>query len=123
MMLYGVEHTYDTIVPYNKSDGTVIDQADTAYWKCSSFGEIIDDAPDGNIMQYTGLKDKNGRKIFEGDIVTRPTLQSSVFEVFWYADGASFNRRTKDGSNFGFLNTPDSFEVIGNIHETPELLK
>jgi hypothetical protein len=68
------------------------------------------------IMQYTGLKDKNGKEIYEGDIVigagSRDGGPSGVF--FSYGQWQPFS----------FLGTYAGweFEVIGNIHQNPELL-
>ena len=70
--------------------------------------------------QFTGLTDKNGKKIFEGDIVD--ILHNGVYECYW--DEGNFE--------YGFKNETESFGiayaeynsivVIGNIHDNPELL-
>jgi len=79
-------------------------------------------------QQYTGLKDKNGVEIYEGDIAQ---AQSHNF-VIEYGDVLSeggythpgFLARDPDGDQFeDYHFTWDEFEVIGNIHENPELLK
>lgn len=73
------------------------------------------------IGQFTGLTDKNGKKIFEGDIIfdQRPSIQKTYI-VIWF--GSSFCRRTKDGHYLSplILNC-NEFEIIGNIHDSPEL--
>ena len=67
------------------------------------------------LMQYTGLKDKNGKEIYEGDIVRTDcgTKYVRFIEGIFVA--------TSD-SNYS-LNQFDELEVIGNIYENPEMLK
>lgn len=68
---------------------------------------------DGNIkhMQYTGLKDKNGKEIYEGDIFLKTYGEDKFTElVEWGTSG------------FECLNNSNEKEVIGNIYENPELL-
>ena len=73
------------------------------------------------LMQFTGLHDKNGVEIYEGDIAKDP--DGNVFEVIWNKGAASFELRNKI-SHFLFVQRYiDMFEVIGNIYENPELLE
>ena len=73
----------------------------------------------GILMQSTGLKDKNDREIFEGDILKTPTRGN--FEVKIIRNRAGI--RTDYGYS-GKHNFPCWWnEVIGNIHENPEMLE
>ncbi len=66
------------------------------------------------VGQYTGLIDKNGKRIFEGDIVC---LRTGRCHEVKYGDGCFYMDGT--GITAKYL---DKFTVIGNIHDNPELL-
>lgn len=78
------------------------------------------------LLQYTGLKDKNEKEIFEGDIFVH---NNHKFEVVW--DSTRFIGLDNDRSGKGYCCYVDShykagsssIEVIGNIYENPELLE
>ncbi len=83
-----------------------------------------------NLMQYTGLKDKNGKEIYEGDIC-RLILRNrkEVFvEIVFYEKKLKFcKRRLGRNDKYSGLINPTNFDkpvnlaVIGNIYENPEL--
>lgn len=80
---------------------------------------------DGDIIeQYTGLKDKNGKEIYEGDIV-KIEAYSRVFQVVYRKWDCSFVYENDEDEEIAhmFDGFPDEYEIIGNIHENPELLK
>jgi uncharacterized phage protein (TIGR01671 family) len=94
---------------------------------------LVSDKDSFEVMQYTGLKDKNGKEIYEFDIVKGG---SRIMQIVWkkeacqfwliWKDQISINRYEPLYANYGddtdyFSN--DSIEVIGNVFENPELLQ
>jgi uncharacterized phage protein (TIGR01671 family) len=74
------------------------------------------------IMQFTGLKDKNGKEIYEGDIL-RAERWAFVWIVQWDEKKARFNCIiNKERKHNDFIPTT-VVEIIGNIFENPELLE
>ena len=80
-------------------------------------------------MQYTGIKDKNGKEVYEGDIVdyedTHNIDDSGIQVIGWDSENAGFGRRYLGEQEFDatcFSEVVTNFEVIGNIYENQELL-
>ncbi len=81
--------------------------------------------PDIIIMQFTGLKDKNGKEIYEGDIIIdslNPKYEL-VIESKKVENSDGWETNLSMGFDFEQLNRNDKMEVIGNIYENPELIK
>lgn len=76
------------------------------------------------VGQYTGMHDKNGTKIFEGDIVKYgDTVHNVVFEQRNGTAYFGLVYSTLETLSFGYYQDLKQIEVIGNIYDNPELLK
>ena len=84
------------------------------------FQEILDKPDRWDIMQYTGLKDKNGVEIFEGDVCIVAGIGNCEV-IFEYTSWLFENdQHSQEFSGCEDLRTA---EVIGNIHQNPELFE
>lgn len=92
-------------------------------------GKLYEIHPELHVMQFTGLQDKNGKEIYEGDIV------SCIWDGHSYEDigpakvAVSADERGLAYGYFPFVVPPSTrgkyegyFEVVGNIYENPDLL-
>ena len=93
--------------PYRQNCGALI---------LAPYAEVVEPCTLG---QFTEMLDKNGKEIYEGDVLQEIDSDKMVLVVyeapqFCYADN-SFG--------YKFLNLPENYIVVGNIHDNPELLK
>ncbi|WP_373758269.1 YopX family protein [Jeotgalibaca porci] len=126
--LYDVQRAYDTLsgrVKYENGENADYDE------QC--FDGFLDDEQ-YIVEQYTGLKDNNGREIYEGDIVqvTSEDGEFYVAAVKWFGDegypvfdlagiSAAWCYESNALATI-FEGSFETCEVIGNVHENPELL-
>jgi len=79
-------------------------------------------------MQYTGLKDKNGKEIYEGDIIDNGHFKT---QVYWNEHTCSWSHKSTNVDDALYIYIASNttfdqellFEIIGNIYENPELIK
>lgn len=79
------------------------------------------------VGEFTGMTDKNDKKIFEGDILE---FSDRIVSVFWHAhlgcwdsDFIKFTNKENDREDMSLCRWSYSAKVVGNIHDNPELLK
>lgn len=116
--------------PYDDDDVEIVDHSKVFLPRESVLPDTIG--------QYTGLKDANGKEIYEGDLV-RTAFSERVFGmVAWHSDGYFYllesdciindygeSPHSALGEVIKFVidDTPSRIQVIGNIHDNPELIE
>ena len=126
---YYIYHIKRTICPIGDSvkpedEQHVIMQDGFSDWNMPRNTVVFDIDPE-TVCQYTGLTDKNGKRIWENDIVRiENSMDEGIGNIefyggMWYVDGEPSN------SLYDIVEYDDAaeVEVIGNIFDTPELLK
>lgn len=74
------------------------------------------------LMQYTGLKDKNGKEIYEGDIVLEYESGRGIYGIKYEVAYEHNGFWLKDRDNECGFGLTDDMEIIGNIYENSELI-
>lgn len=102
-----------------EADGTIVETHEHGY----EGHELTSPRNGWELMQFTGLHDKNGKEIYDGDIVNcyDDNISHSGWEkkiILWNGGKCGFDFR----GSMKDINYYAQFEVIGNIYETPELL-
>ena len=84
-------------------------------------GHLAYDVRPETLGQFTGLLDKQGKEIYEGDIVIGFCTSNHPAIIEWDAPNGGYNIREQDGE-YQDIDSNTRMEVIGNIYENPELL-
>ena len=105
------------------------DRVNSGGYPIREFIEVIPET----VGQYTGFTDKNGKKIFEGDIIDASKEwwdaggpaghHSPIIEVKWDEDFCGFDPFANYDCDCGVYISALGCVIIGNIHDNPELLK
>lgn len=91
------------------------------YYSNDDLGNFFSSFSDLQIDQYTGLKDKNGKEIYDGDIVKTEHGVSGIVE---WIDGVGYRFNCNEPMwRHPIHEMGGEKEIIGNIYENPELLK
>lgn len=120
--LYNVQDAYDTLNGFLKYD-----DKNAEYDECY-FGDFLNNKR-YDVEQFTGLTDLNGKDIYEGDIiVSKPnepkfeTLKIGVVKRSKIRAGWCYRTAT-DEHSIWTSSKYRTYEIIGNVHETPKLLE
>jgi uncharacterized phage protein (TIGR01671 family) len=130
LMFHNVENTYDTLECVIEREGL----EDEVIWS-RSFGELLKSGA-YEIMQYTGLKDSKGVKVFDGDILEVHLLKNETLTKVGAVEWAIYNDNSHaNNKHIGYVVTyftkvfstlidvAKFSKVIGNIYQNPELLE
>lgn len=104
------------LINYDKDEYLILEQ-ERRFWDIRYDGVSVDKATLG---QFTGLTDKSGTKIFEGDIVK---TNLGIAYVIWDDTCFAFKSPGSNAIDYEYKRGFKESEVIGNIHDNPELIQ
>lgn len=114
-----------TNLPHQKGDWVYgdyvkIKDGDRIMHNIYGYGEVIPET----LGQYTGLNDKNGKRIFKGDICQNGERTYFICWISWQCAWGCCNLKTgrKTPTYQVISREGNNFEVVGNIHDNPELI-
>lgn len=100
-----------------------------ADWNMPRTMQAVEVIPE-TVGEYIGLRDKNDKRIFEGDIVKTKKYGKVIghsnvndYDIFQIVYEPAVFRLTNNHRGFNFVGNPNDYEVISNIHDNPELLE
>lgn len=107
---------YGDLIHYDNNDYRILPQNERN-WDILELGfEVIPET----VGQYTGVKDKKGVEIYEGDIFLLG--DKTILHVVEWIDSGFKGRQISNKSTVGLEYWQDRIEIIGNIHDNPQLL-
>lgn len=119
---------------WDESIEKIVTCGDDRRWGNVTNHYLLRNYPEDVLMQYTGLTDKNGQEIYEGDLVwfradfvTSERQGEYIGEIYWDESHVGFMLNVAEQDEpYDIYGHTDEFyakaKVVGSIHETPELL-
>lgn len=110
------EWVYGSLLIWANGECTILEKSNSsnAVWKREIEPETVG--------QFTGLLDVNGKEIYEGDILRMSYRKDDLGIVKFENEAAAFTIREKGKLRWWYL-INRHYELVGNIHDNPELLK
>lgn len=112
---------------YNLGEYALSANGKLKFFEACEGGMEVEECRDVDVLFFTGLKDKNGKKIFEGDIIIESHEEVNSNDGTSWEEKHTFSVEYVECrfNIYGFVHRPASepeLEIIGNIYENPELL-